>query len=82
MNKIARILFRDIRRIDLIKIEIRLRHIGQLYNIMLKLRATSFAPFSLLYRLRYPPMFSDSFKSTIEKYLHMFKIILFQELKI
>ena len=62
MNKIARILFRDIRRIDLIKIEIRLRHIGQLSNIMLKLRATSFAPFSLLYRLRYPPMFRTVLK--------------------
>ena len=39
-----------------------LKH-NQLSNIMLQLKATSFASFSSLYQLQYPPSFSDTCES-------------------
>ena len=58
-----------------------LKHM-QLSNIMLQLKATSFAPFSSLYQLQYPANFSDSCESPIGRSSQIFRMISFKELKI
>ena len=58
-----------------------LKHI-QLSDIMLQLKATSFASFSSLYQLQYPPSFSDSCESPIGRSSQIFRMISFKEPKI
>ena len=57
------------------------KHI-QLSDIMLQLKATSFASFSSLHQFQYPPSFSDSCESPIGRSPQIFRMISFKEPKI
>ena len=53
-----------------------------LSDTMLQLNATSFASFSSLYQLQYPPSFSESCESPIGRSSQIFRMIPFKEPKI
>ena len=58
------------------------KHIRQLSDIMLQHKTTSFASFSSLYQLQYPPSFSDTCENSIGRSSQIFRMISFKELKI